>query len=672
MKNSLSLMISLCLLAPSVCSAKTPTGGGKINPPTDTISQEQRNAIQSILATNISKLQKQRAFDSLQSVQTTQNALQFPLRRASNNAKTGFYGISNYVDLDPQPSRTLDWTCGARTYDGHHGIDYFLWPFEWLTMDQEAIDIVAAAPGVIIGKSNGYSDRSCPTNRTNEWNAVYVRHADGSVAWYGHMKNNSLTSKAVGASVATGEFLGKVGSSGYSTGPHLHFELHDETNRIIEPNSNYSTCHKEPSLWAEQPPYYESRINIIATHSAPPDFRENNCPNPIAEAPNFSNSFKPGSTVFFAGYYQDQLPHQLTNFTAIRPDGTTFRSWSFDMSEATTEPHYAASYWYWSHAIPANEMTGSWKFRATYMGKTYEHAFVVSNVAGQTLKQNDFNGNGKSDLFWRHQLSGRNIIWESANYNNQWGPGDVQDSNWKIVGSGDFDSDGKADILWRNYVTGKNIIWPSGDGNQKVYTTTITDVNWKIVAVGDFDADGVADIFWRHAITGQNVIWWSGEYANRANDQQVGLAWQVVGTADFNGDGKTDVLWRNTQTGANIVWWSGKYAGFTHLTGVTNQAWKVVATGDFNGDGRADIFWRNDVDGRNIIWWAGNYATQSPEQAIRLDWNVVTSGDYDGDGKTDIIWRNRVTGQNVWWPAAQYAQRTNLVTITDQNWVISR
>ena len=50
-------------------------------------------------------------------------------------------------------------------------------------------------------------------------------HADGSVAWYGHMKAGSLTNKAVGQTVSSGEYLGIVGSSGNSTGPHLHFGI---------------------------------------------------------------------------------------------------------------------------------------------------------------------------------------------------------------------------------------------------------------------------------------------------------------------------------------------------------------------------------------------------------------------------------------------------------------
>ena len=64
-------------------------------------------------------------------------------------------------------------------------------------MDYDQVYVVAAAPGVIVFKQDGNFDRNCGFTG-DPWNAVYVQHADGSVAWYGHMKNGSLTPKAVG------------------------------------------------------------------------------------------------------------------------------------------------------------------------------------------------------------------------------------------------------------------------------------------------------------------------------------------------------------------------------------------------------------------------------------------------------------------------------------------
>jgi uncharacterized protein YfaS (alpha-2-macroglobulin family) len=57
-----------------------------------------------------------------------------------------------------------------------------------------------------------------------------------------------------------------------------------------------------------------------------------------------------------------------------------FDAWTFRMSDATTDPHYAASFWYWSYTLPANAPTGLWHLRATYEGVDYSHAFYVGDV----------------------------------------------------------------------------------------------------------------------------------------------------------------------------------------------------------------------------------------------------------------------------------------------------
>ena len=59
------------------------------------------------------------------------------------------------------------------------------------------------------------------------WDSVYgnliiIDHGGGIASWYGHM---SAFSVADGATVAQGQQIGQVGSTGYSTGPHLHLEI---------------------------------------------------------------------------------------------------------------------------------------------------------------------------------------------------------------------------------------------------------------------------------------------------------------------------------------------------------------------------------------------------------------------------------------------------------------
>ena len=64
-------------------------------------------------------------------------------------------------------------------------------------------------------------------------NVVIVRHADGTETRYGHNSKNLVT---VGQRVGTHTPLGEVGSTGRSTGPHLHFEVRRH-GRPVDPMS---------------------------------------------------------------------------------------------------------------------------------------------------------------------------------------------------------------------------------------------------------------------------------------------------------------------------------------------------------------------------------------------------------------------------------------------------
>ena len=350
-------------------------GGGPIPVPQDFVTDAQREEIRNAIDANIEHL---RLTGKLALAAPTVHPLfGWPLRLTTGLTDPGFHGIANFVDLDPTyPDNLLDYNCGVRSYDradgyNHQGSDIFTTPWPWRKMDRSAVEIVAAAPGQIVYKSDGNFDRSCGFNNNN-WNAVYVQHADASVAWYGHMKNGSTTPKQVGELVAQGEYLGVVGSSGNSTGPHLHFEVHDAGFNLIEPW--YGPCNNlnPESWWASQHPYYDSAVNRMTTGASQVTFFS--CPG--AEEPNAQVSFPaPPITVVFTTYYRDQLDTQPSQYTVRRPDGTIYSQWSHN----SPVPHYAASYWFWSLGIGVGEMQGLWRFTVEFNSTVYEQQFTVGS-----------------------------------------------------------------------------------------------------------------------------------------------------------------------------------------------------------------------------------------------------------------------------------------------------
>ena len=127
---------------------------------------------------------------------------------------------------DPKISSDFGWRvapCGACSSD-HQGVDF---------VPGEGKPVMAILNGVVAeaGINQGYG----------YW--VKIEHivpiTEGKVErWvtvYAHLKAGSIPDDVgVGATVARGQNIGAVGSTGISTGPHLHFELHID-GEVVDP-----------------------------------------------------------------------------------------------------------------------------------------------------------------------------------------------------------------------------------------------------------------------------------------------------------------------------------------------------------------------------------------------------------------------------------------------------
>ena len=125
--------------------------------------------------------------------------------QAARTAQSAFY--RGLQELAKKPHYALPdsgvLTQGYGGAGGHPGID-IAGPY--------GSPVLAAANGVVAfaGQQSGYG------------NFIEIRQPDGAYTAYGHLSSIGVT---VGQQVFAGQQIGQEGSTGESTGPHLHFEL---------------------------------------------------------------------------------------------------------------------------------------------------------------------------------------------------------------------------------------------------------------------------------------------------------------------------------------------------------------------------------------------------------------------------------------------------------------
>jgi murein DD-endopeptidase MepM/ murein hydrolase activator NlpD len=129
----------------------------------------------------------------------------------------------------PVPGAKLTQGYGAtafaqRAYSSkwHNGYDYGV---------PVGTPIYAAADGTILVAEN--QDAYCPRGAYGKF--VLIKHTNGLTTLYGHMSRYVVS---VGQQVVRGELIGYIGSTGFATGPHLHFTVF-ATNTIPPASSGF-------------------------------------------------------------------------------------------------------------------------------------------------------------------------------------------------------------------------------------------------------------------------------------------------------------------------------------------------------------------------------------------------------------------------------------------------
>jgi len=183
-----------------------------------------------------------------------------------------------YVDHEPgsDPNDPLGYKCIAfdgsedfpNCYDEHLGSDFMIvgfdmmealsgFPTAFAAMD-EGHEVLAAADGEVVAVVDGNYDRchldiaaqgiSCDGYPMAS-NHVTLLHDSGYTSEYHHMMKDSIV-VTVGQQVSCGDKLGLIGSSGYSTSPHIHFEVHGPMDAVVDPYAGIMS--QQESYWVDQ------------------------------------------------------------------------------------------------------------------------------------------------------------------------------------------------------------------------------------------------------------------------------------------------------------------------------------------------------------------------------------------------------------------------------------
>jgi murein DD-endopeptidase MepM/ murein hydrolase activator NlpD len=131
--------------------------------------------------------------------------------------------------------------CGAQ-YSGYVGNGTFVWPTteKWISgydfspeINHWGIDIAGKLGNPIFASDSGVVVYS----GWNDWgygNVVVIDHGNGWQTLYGHMSQIYV---GCGVSVSQGVQIGAMGSTGRSTGPHLHFEIMNASGVRVNPHN---------------------------------------------------------------------------------------------------------------------------------------------------------------------------------------------------------------------------------------------------------------------------------------------------------------------------------------------------------------------------------------------------------------------------------------------------
>lgn len=182
-------------------------------------------------------------------------------------------GKADYFDASGESARRLLMKTpidGARLSSGFGTRKH---PILGYQKAHKGVDFAAARGTPIMAAGDGVIERAGPYGSFG--NYVRIRHSQGYKTAYAHM-NSIKKGVRTGVRVRQGEVIGYVGTTGRSTGPHLHYEVHLKDTPVNPQNLKIATgvnlSGKELARFREtrdridvmRTPHHEEEANLLA------------------------------------------------------------------------------------------------------------------------------------------------------------------------------------------------------------------------------------------------------------------------------------------------------------------------------------------------------------------------------------------------------------------------
>lgn len=490
--------------------------------------------------------------------------------------------------------------------------------------------IYAAYDGVVGATANSCTHVSCGykcAHYNTYGNYIRVNQDDGTKAYYGHLLKDSLL-VSIGTRVTKGQPIAKMGSSGYSTGKHLHFEVRSGDTKInVNPASSGGSISYSYAGYGNigsnpPPPAYSSvgagDYNII-----------NKASGKYLNA--FANAGAAKSTTNICASNADNSAEQKFKLEALGSNKYLIRSLSnsnlycVDIKTSSTNPGSGTNVYLYSNTSFASK---HWYFED--VGGGY---YVIRSVLNSNLVLAAVSYEARANVCIQNYTGSDLQKWQLVSLNSAPPVAPPPTTNASTVRESNFNIISKSSGNYLNAFAN-----PGQATSSKVSTGTGTNVCVS-------NSDGTMEQVWKlEKYNGSN------QYYIRSCSNTGYYCVNAWSPQNYVADG-ADVRLYNYNTTSSKHWtFEDAGGGYYVIRNVMNS--NLVLTSDGN-DNRANVCVRSYTGGDNQKWKLVDLINKEKPAVstyyVDLNgfWNGAEQGTIDGVGTADVYINGTLVADDV-------------------------